>query len=51
MAPRKSATEAVKKELEKREEVKVEVPVPTEEKSRCDFNNWEEYWSYKGPKK
>ncbi len=46
MAPRKSATEAVKKELEKKEAV----PIPTEKKNRCDFKDWDEYWSYKGPK-
>ncbi len=26
------------------------VPIPTEKKSRCDFKDWDEYWSYKGPK-
>ena len=46
MAPRKSATEAVKKELEKR----VEEVIPTELKYRYQFENWEDYHAYKGPK-
>ncbi len=49
MAPRKSAT------TEKKEEQVVEVQpkeevIPTEKKYRYDFNDWDEYWSYKGPK-
>ncbi len=47
MAPRKSATE--KKEEQVVEEQPKEV-IPTEKKNRCDFKDWDEYWSYKGPK-
>ena len=42
MAARKKAVPVLKKKLEK--------PVPTEKKHRCDFKTWEEYYAYKGPK-
>jgi len=46
MAPRKKAVPTIKKEIEK---VLQEV-LPTEKKYRCDFETWEEYYAYKGPK-
>ncbi len=46
MAPRKSATEKKEVvEVKPKEEV-----ITTEKKNRCDFKDWDEYWSYKGPK-
>lgn len=43
---------APKKVVEPKEEVKVEpkVEAPKEVKYRCDFDSWEAYHNYKGPK-
>ena len=47
MAARKAPT--VKEQEKVSEEVKEE-KVPTELKYRYQFDTWDEYWSYKGPK-